>query len=750
MIIENSYNILWLDITSTQKQIIKRWKDILKYVAIWEIPDFDNDLYFVKEYRNEIYIKEAIDNLSNPKNRLINIFFWLDIENEDDKKVFELINNKDFIWAISLLKKSDNEKNIAILYSLVLLDKDISNIELDDTPLELTEKLIIMFYKLSKNEKFWKLFEQKFYLHDDLSTDKKILKEFKSNLGEYLSDLFYDISKNIWDDNVLKIFNKHFSNTKGSKTNNEVDIIYWKLTKIVEKLEWMDISEDWIFDDDEKEELKKSYKEINSLLKKIKDIWLYDDSKTLLIRDNLVKSLRVIMLDLNNNLSKWIEALKIINFALKIVWTDWLKSKLESDKRVLKDNTQYNVCYFCEKEESCEECWIKVKMYKIFTNKEKYKWSWFVVWEELDKPETKLPETKLIEINVPKCSICNKIEEENSKKSKYISIFSWILFFLFLLWIENEWWIVIFYIIIVLMFVYIFYKILLYIITKFKLNKSYNRIINFNSNNFCLIKDKISEWWKIWWEEEVAKVIKPNSLWTLNWFWVSIYWDTTYFTMLWIPIIPISTWYLDDLGWNQYQFYWQKEMVIWKKWWRNIILFWGIWVLLIVFLVSIFESNSRNYSFNNYSISSSDSNNIKTNSLNNLNINSGKKITSSDIWIIENKCWSNKCEFNWKCVDKAINSRCVENDVNNAWKCDLWYYEKNNYCWCASWQYSCNSFVDTSSIDFEIEELKKKIDNTYVDQYSKSSVNNYNWLIGKSNNLMTKRNKILNDKCSCK
>jgi len=83
------------------------------------------------------------------------------------------------------------------LYSLVLLDKDISNIELDDTPLELTEKLIIMFYKLSKNEKFWKLFEQKFYLHDDLSTDKKILKEFKSNLGEYLSDLFYDISKNI-------------------------------------------------------------------------------------------------------------------------------------------------------------------------------------------------------------------------------------------------------------------------------------------------------------------------------------------------------------------------------------------------------------------------------------------------------------------------------------------------------------------------------------------------------------------------
>lgn len=619
MIIENSYNILWLDITSTQKQIIKRWKDILKYVAIWEIPDFDNDLYFVKEYRNEIYIKEAIDNLSNPKNRLINIFFWLDIENEDDKKVFELINNKDFIWAISLLKKSDNEKNIAILYSLVLLDKDISNIELDDTPLELTEKLIIMFYKLSKNEKFWKLFEQKFYLHDDLSTDKKILKEFKSNLGEYLSDLFYDISKNIWDDNVLKIFNKHFSNIKGSKTNNKVDIIYWKLTKIVEKLEWMDISEDWIFDDDEKEELKKSYKEINSLLKQIKNIWLYDDSKTLLIRDNLVKSLRVIMLDLSNNLKEEDESLNILKYCLKIVWTDWLKHKIKEEYSIIKENIEF-------------------------------------------KPIIKFIKDRKFNKAL---NLIKKLKEETKDKKSLQT-----------------------------------------------LNEMENQVMNFKNS------------WK-----------KPLFLFTWWWVWISIYWDTTYFTVLWFPIVPLSSWNVDNLWSWQYIFYWKKEMPIWKKWWKYIIL--GF--LLISFLASLWESNS---SSNNYSNSTNYTNTAKNNyDTPTTTFNKVDTITKTS---------NNKCIFNWKEIEKPLHSSCVKNDRFNAWKCDIWYYEKNNYCWCTSMQYSCNSFVSTVTIDNKIDELEIKINNTYVDRYSQKSIDNYNWLISKSNNLITKRNKILNDNCTCK
>jgi len=338
MILYNAYNILWLDTSSTQKEITKRWKDILKYLAIWEVPFFDNDLDLIEEYRNKVYIKESIDNLSNPKERLINSFFWFEIEDEEDKKIFNLINKKKFIWAISLVEKSKNKKNLAILYSLILLDKDLENIKINDTPIVLAEKLINIFKELWENKWFWKLFEKKFFLHDDLSTDKKILEDFKSNLWVYLSDLFHDISKNIWNDEVLKIFNKTFSNIKWNKTNKEVDIVYLKLTEIVKRLEWMDISEDWIFDDDEKSELKNIYREINSLLNKFKDIWLYDDSKTILIRDNLVNALRVIILDLSNVLKDYEEALNILKLALKIVWTAWLKHKINEEYAILTDN----------------------------------------------------------------------------------------------------------------------------------------------------------------------------------------------------------------------------------------------------------------------------------------------------------------------------------------------------------------------------------------------------------------------------
>jgi|SaaInlStandDraft_4_1057021.scaffolds.fasta_scaffold00531_8 hypothetical protein len=338
MILQNSYNILWLDITSTQKEITKRWKDILKYLAIWEVPFFENDLDLVEEFRNEDYIKKSIDNLSNPKNRLIDIFFWFEIEYEEDKKIFNLINKWSFASAITLVKNSKNKKNLAILYSLILLNKDVYNLRVRYEPIELTKKLIDIFKNLLDDKLFWKLFEKKFFLYDDLSTNKKILEDFKSNLWEYLSDLFYDISKNLWDNNVLKLFNESFSYKNWNKTNNEIDIIYWKLTKIAERFESINISEDWIFDNEEKKIVRANIKVMQKYFNSIIEIWLYDTSKTLLMRDRLANSIRVITLDIHNNLGdreKWLSFLEI---ALGICWTEWLRHKIKDEINTIKEN----------------------------------------------------------------------------------------------------------------------------------------------------------------------------------------------------------------------------------------------------------------------------------------------------------------------------------------------------------------------------------------------------------------------------
>jgi len=124
-------------------------------------------------------------------------------------------------------------------------------------------------------------------------------------------------------------------------------------------------------------------------------------------------------------------------------------------------------------------------------------------------------------------------------------------------------------------------------------------------------------------------------------------------------------------------------------------------------------SSNYNSSYNNYSW-----NNTYTNSNIDTNYSNTIKTTTSNT--------SNKCLFNWVEYTKPSNAHCVPEDKYNAWKCDSWYNEKNNYCWCTSWNYSCPTYLNTTTLDNQIDTLQREINNMYVNQYSDSSVNNYN------------------------
>jgi len=71
MLLWNAYHILWLDITATQKEIHKAWKDILVHLKIDDIPSFEVDMPFTQEYRkDENLVKIAIETLNNPKTKI--------------------------------------------------------------------------------------------------------------------------------------------------------------------------------------------------------------------------------------------------------------------------------------------------------------------------------------------------------------------------------------------------------------------------------------------------------------------------------------------------------------------------------------------------------------------------------------------------------------------------------------------------------------------------------------------------------
>lgn len=86
-------------------------------------------------------------------------------------------------------------------------------------------------------------------------------------------------------------------------------------------------------------------------------------------------------------------------------------------------------------------------------------------------------------------------------------------------------------------------------------------------------------------EERITKQGKPSgapSLGTLNGVGLKIYGDTLYFTVLYIPIIPISRWNLENHG-NSFTFYGKLELTDTQKIWRTIgiiavvgLVIWGI------------------------------------------------------------------------------------------------------------------------------------------------------------------------------
>lgn len=599
MLLENYYHILWLDTSSSQKQISKRAKDILKYLAIWETPEFENDFYFTQNYRNEIYVKLALDNLSKPKEKLINSFFWFDVESEDDKKIFRLVNDNDFDWAIEIFKNSNNKKNLAILYSLLLLNPNTNN-----KYISLVEETIQIFKDISEDEKFWKVFEKKYFLFDDISTNKELIQDFKNDLWKYLSNLFYDISSKLNDDSVLKIFHQYFKNSKWNKTNEQVEKIYLELNKLSQKLQDMNISDDGIFDDDEKNIVIKINEEILDLLEKLKNLWLYDDSKTLLIRDKVAEAFRTIMLDLNNELDEKNEALKIVNYALAIVGTDWLKYKINEEYKTitaniklkpiiqLLDNEDFIWAY--KKIEELEKEDLNKEDIKSLKNLKKRSifwrlWKWFLEWKNLFDKE------KYIEALKYFISI-----EELAKNN--VKLFEWI---------NPEW-----------------------------LNNILNDVREY------LVK---VENWKLNAKEVLEHIdtIRAEVLEKLSE-------EDGYFFIFYID--SITYWSLSRIIINK------KKKEWWSgRWW--LIFFW------IIILISIFSDDSSNSS--NYNTSTS---NDSSNSSNEYNL-----------W--EYRCYSSS-------YNEAISMKPV----------DPWL------------DYMAN----------EIDKLQNELDNTYVNEYSQTSVDSYN------------------------
>ncbi len=334
----NSYHILGLDTSASQKDILKRSKDIVKFIQIDDVPQYDLDLGVFENFRTEDAVKESIQKLTSPKKQIKEYFFWFNIADQIDEQAVGILRMKRpedaiLVWEHHAQGDSTKalfyKKNLALLYCLLLFRED------NEHYLKLSLKL---WHEIVSSKKFWGAFSKIYKLNDELNTNQETIDEFEKNCINYISDLYAEIAESRKNNKYVSEFSAIF-NTKGDKTTkNLLDPIFNEMTGAIEKLEALKVAEDGVFHKEKSEILKLNVSIIQNCCNKLMDLGLYEDSQSKIMRDNAAGTLRSISIDLNNILNETAVALGLARIADQISGTESFKNKMKQDLEQIEKN----------------------------------------------------------------------------------------------------------------------------------------------------------------------------------------------------------------------------------------------------------------------------------------------------------------------------------------------------------------------------------------------------------------------------
>lgn len=336
----NAYQILGLDLTASEKDILKRSKEILNRLKIDDIPEYDSDIELFDNFRNEESVKEAIQKLQSAKKQIIEFFFWFYISDDIDKKALKYIKDKDFQSAIEIWGKDykedtvnsfNHKKNLALFLTYLISIEDNE---------DCVEKSISLWKSIFDSEKYWSSFKKVYSLYNEQSLDDTKLTKFKTEAIGYLGDIYTEFYEKYKNNIYIEKFEETFSSKSNKIQDKILDPAFEKINNAIERLEKMKVSSDGILDDEESKEIKKLIKIIQTELNNLVDVGLYEDSQTILMRDRAAEGLRTIMLDVHNNLDNVELAKKILEISLKFCGTESEKVKLNQDLNQINKNIE--------------------------------------------------------------------------------------------------------------------------------------------------------------------------------------------------------------------------------------------------------------------------------------------------------------------------------------------------------------------------------------------------------------------------
>lgn len=337
----NAYHILGLDISASEKDILKRSKEIINRLRADDIHGYDLDIGLFKDFRTEDAVKDALQRLQAPKKKLKEYFFWIQIADSIDEQALGLLQKKDYLNAVRVWQKAAEgqstkaffyKKNLAILYCLILSAEDNK---------EYLQRSLATWKELVGSDRFWASFSKVYRLHDEQTASEDIVSDFKDHVVGYLSDIYTELHHLHKHSDYVNEFQKVFS-AKGQTVEKSVlGPAYQAISGAVEKLEKMKVSADGTLDKEEKKTIKELIGLIRSELNKLIDLGLYNDSKTKVMRDRAATAIRSLSIDLHNDLNETEIALGLAKIAEEISGTESSKNKVQADVATLQGNLDY-------------------------------------------------------------------------------------------------------------------------------------------------------------------------------------------------------------------------------------------------------------------------------------------------------------------------------------------------------------------------------------------------------------------------
>lgn len=347
---ENAYNILGLDSGASEKEILKRSREIENLLKIDVTPEYNSDLPSSKLVRTEAKVKRAAERLTTPDKKLAETFFWLILEDDTDETALNLFRAGDHINALKVLQNkiaaSPNNytaiRNKAVLESLIFTEKAQN---------KYLEASLKSWQTILTSDKQWADFKRIYKLNNPATSDA-LFENFRKIAEKTLASFYEDMSKTENNPEIYAAFSNRFSAHSDSFDKDILDPLLNKLNACTKKIRDYHIkfntnisqTSKWL-SAESRSQLTKLTDEANAITDEIQALGekVWGRSRTKVVRDENALALRSLAIDIVNN-TDILDHYEDKELADYLLWVAYNICSEDSatEKRIEKDQHDFN------------------------------------------------------------------------------------------------------------------------------------------------------------------------------------------------------------------------------------------------------------------------------------------------------------------------------------------------------------------------------------------------------------------------